>query len=129
MRLHRAGSPRSSWHRSANAARSPSTVAGAAFASATNSRSASSACRPIGANGPVSGSERPKTIFTAIRAGVAGVSGGDFDYSVANHRLTFGIEGFVGVAPDAAVAAFGPDLGGDGLAGADGTREARAQAP
>src|SRR5579885_1348106 len=116
MRLHRAGSPRSSWHRSANAARSPSTVAEAALASATNSRSASSACRPIGANGPASGSERPITILTAIDAGMARVSSGDFDYSVANHRLTLGIEGFVSVAPDAAVAAFRPDLGGDGLA-------------
>src|SRR6202050_5296531 len=114
------GSLASSWHSSANSHRSPPTRnALLALASATNRRIASSACRPIGEYSPVRESERPMVIFTK--------SGRDFGDAALDDSLAVRIESLVGEDFAAVALAFGPDFGGDGLAGEHGAREAHAQ--
>src|SRR5258708_26828271 len=85
-----------------------------------NNRSASSACRPIGAYSPVRESERPMVSFTK--------SGCDFGDAALDYGLAIGIESLVGENFAAVALAACPDFGGDRLAGQHGTREAHAQA-
>src|SRR5580704_16028454 len=83
------------------------------------SRTASSACRPIGAYSPVRESERPRVIFTE--------SGSDFRDAALDDGLAVGIESFVGEDFAPVALAIGPDFGSDSLAGQHRTRKAHAQ--
>src|SRR5580704_9497345 len=83
------------------------------------SRTASSACRPIGAYSPVRESERPMVIFTE--------SGSDFRDAALDDGLAVGIESFVGEDFAPVALAVGPDFGSDSLAGQHRTRKAHAQ--